>query len=567
MTGASPAFDAWLDDFFASYYRHRPVNATFIGVHDHDDRLPDHSERGRADLLDDLLHLQSRLNTLPDEPLDPARAIDRDLAAGFLEIEAWEQRSRHFECGNPSSATGEAAFGVISLFLRPFAPRGRRVEAAIGRLEGIPALLDAARDAVRAAPPDWTERAIRECDGTLALLTGGIDRLIRDEQIAGTAAERLRRSASTAARAVDEHRHALATGLLHRSTDDYAAGPEALDLLLRRAHFIDQPADELERYASEQLDASLAALGTGAADLGYAHWSAALATLAGSHPTAERYEQRYGEVWEAARDAAVAHDLLTWPDYPLRYVPRPDWVREAAPSLYFLFYRAPAAFDRVDVVDYLIEPLEPDWPAERQETVLRATNDSVITLNHVLHHGGIGHHVQNWHACRAASRVGRIAAVDCAARIAMPCGGTMAEGWACYATDLMGEVGYLTPLEQLAQVHGRARMAARALVDLRLHSGRLSLDDAARFYETTVGMPAAAARAEAVKNSMFPGMALIYLFGNDRIRALRAEVARLEGARFSLQRFHDRVLSYGSIPVALIADAIRRAADGDAPPA
>ncbi len=42
----TPEFDRWLDDFFASYYRHRPVNATFIGVHDYDANLPDYSETG-----------------------------------------------------------------------------------------------------------------------------------------------------------------------------------------------------------------------------------------------------------------------------------------------------------------------------------------------------------------------------------------------------------------------------------------------------------------------------------------------------------------------------------------
>ena len=42
---------AWLDQFFASYYRHRPVSATFIGVHEHDDRLPDYSASGIASHL------------------------------------------------------------------------------------------------------------------------------------------------------------------------------------------------------------------------------------------------------------------------------------------------------------------------------------------------------------------------------------------------------------------------------------------------------------------------------------------------------------------------------------
>jgi len=182
----------------------------------------------------------------------------------------------------------------------------------------------------------------------------------------------------------------------------------------------------------------------------------------------------------------------------------------------------------------------------------------VIKLNHVVHHGALGHHVQNWHAFRAESRIGRMAGVDCASRIAMFCAGTMAEGWACYATELMDEVGFLTPLESFAERHTRLRMAARALVDVRLHTGRLSLDQAAAFYHERAGMAPAAARSEAVKNSMFPGTALMYLMGTDTIRQLRNELsARLD---FQLAAFHDRLLFYGSVPAALIAECMRETA-------
>jgi uncharacterized protein (DUF885 family) len=139
----------------------------------------------------------------------------------------------------------------------------------------------------------------------------------------------------------------------------------------------------------------------------------------------------------------------------------------------------------------------------------------------------------------------------------MLCGGTIAEGWACYATDLMAEFGFLTPLERFAERHTRLRMAARALADVRLHHGTWTLDDAAAFYEQRVGMAPAAARGEAVKNSMFPATALMYLMGADAIHALRRELSARPG--FQLRNFHDRLLSYGSVPVALIAEAMRAA--------
>ena len=178
----------------------------------------------------------------------------------------------------------------------------------------------------------------------------------------------------------------------------------------------------------------------------------------------------------------------------------------------------------------------------------------MIRLNHVLHHGGVGHHVQNWHAYhRAPSRVGKLAAVDCANRIAMFCGGSMAEGWACYATGLMGELGGLTPLELVAEQHGRVRMLARAVVDLSFHAGALSFGDAVTLFIDRTGMDPNAARAEVVKCSMFPGTAVMYWIGTQGILDLRNRQRAALGGAFSLRRFHDQVLGHGSIPVPLVA--------------
>jgi uncharacterized protein (DUF885 family) len=555
---STPAFTEWLDDFFDSYYRYRPVNATFIGRHEHDHRLPDLSEAGIDAVRSDMRALRQRLAALPDEPLSEAQTLDRRLAAGFLEIQDWEYESRSFWRGNPALATGEAAFGIISLFLRRFSLLEQRVESAIQRLEALPEFLQQTRATVRSASPAWTERSIRECDGMLALLGDGIDQLIADE---GITQPLLRSAADRARQAVAEHRAALAHDLTSGTDEPIGCGEEALDRYIRRGHFLDQNASEIEAGAVEELQRSRARLAELATATGVDSWQHGLALLADAHPTAAQYEQRFGEIWQAARQAALDHDLISWPDYPIRYLPRPRWTRAAAPALYFLFYRAPAAFDQVDVVDYLISPLTPEMSRDEQEQLLRSTNDSVITLNHVVHHGGLGHHVQNWHAYRAESRIGQIAAVDCASRIALFCGGTMAEGWACYATELMDEIGFLTPLQRLAEAQSRLRMAARAIVDVRLHTGRLTLDEAARVYTEQADMSPAAARQEAIKNSIFPGAALMYLTGTDQIWQLRRERERIEGAAFNLRRFHDRFLSYGSVPVALIAEAMNRSAN------
>jgi uncharacterized protein (DUF885 family) len=132
-------------------------------------------------------------------------------------------------------------------------------------------------------------------------------------------------------------------------------------------------------------------------------------------------------------------------------------------------------------------------------------------------------------------------------------GATMAEGWACYATRLMEEIGFLDPLECVSEAHSRVRFLARAIVDIELHQGSMSFDDATRFWVDTVGGNADVARNEVVKASMFPCTAIIYWLGTEGIARLRETLERERGNSFSLKRFHDELLDFGSIPVPLVA--------------
>ncbi|MFN2146429.1 MAG: DUF885 family protein, partial [Anaerolineales bacterium] len=382
---ASPLFTQWMDDFFRSYYVHRPVNATFIGVHDHDHRLPDYSEKGTGDVLAEMQHLLDRLPGLPVESLTPVEKIDRTLAEGFLKIQMWEFQSDHFQRGNPSVYTGEAVFGLLSLFLTDFAPISERVESAVQRMEAVPALLAQGRANVRKAPRPWTERAIRECEGALNFLHDGVDLLVTGKKIGNPV---FKKAAEKAAAAFVEFQAYLQTELLAAPADHYASGEDALDLVMRQGHFIDDDPDEIVAYAEEQMNEAAGNLKEHAADFGVKDSSDALSRLADLHPTLEHYYNRYTELWEQTRAVAEEQDLLTWPEFPIRYIPRPGWSRKAAPYLYFLYYRSPAAFNRPEVHDYLVTPIDDDMPVEEQQRLLRATNDSVIKLNHVVHHGG-----------------------------------------------------------------------------------------------------------------------------------------------------------------------------------
>jgi uncharacterized protein (DUF885 family) len=549
------AFSSWLDDFFNAYYKRRPVNATFIGVHDLDHQLPDFSKPAMAETQVEMQALLERLKNLPDEDLSTAESIDRTLAEGYLRTQLWECQSNHFQHGNPCLYTGEAVFSVISLFLNDFAPVGERVAAAIDRMYGIPMLLAQGQANIRRSPRKWIENALSECVGALAFFNQGIDQLIQDHAIADA---RFKSAANTASTAFQSYQAYLENELRPHTTEEYACGEEAFTLIMRSGHCIELDLDQYVAYAERQIAEAGEYLKEHAADFGTASSAEALAQLADIHPPLDEYYARFGALWQACRELAEQKKLVTWPDFPIEYIPQPAWAREAAPHLYFLPYRSPAAFNRPPVHHYLVPPIDSSLSAENKEQMLRAVNDSVIKSNHVIHHGSIGHHVQNWNAFHSASRIGQVAGIDCAARLAMFCAGTMAEGWAMYVGDLMAEAGFLTPLEVYAEAQTRRRMSARAVVDIQLHRGEFSLEQAAAYYKSQAGMNADFALREAVKNSMFPGAAMMYLYGSDRIKNFRSEVASRMGAAFNLQQFHDQFLSYGSVPVELVCQAMER---------
>lgn len=615
MNDTSATSDAgWARRFLDAHLARHPVDATFVGLHEHDHRLPDLSVSGVEETLGRLDGLLAEADGGLGEDRSAARAgetvgatgtstfarLDRTLIRGFLRTRIWEYESGHV-LGNPSAHVGDAVFGLMGPLLadpgrgystdtpsddRPTesGPSPMAVEALRARTVALPAFLASVRDGFEAGrfrgeppPRAWTRRAIRECRGGIRFLEEGLDRLCEGRVAAGgSASGRESMPMGSGSMPTEEERSAAvaAVGALSRylerellpvGGDDVACGGEAFELYLREGHFLDGRPDEIARYAREEIRRTRDWLEGAASDFGASSPDEVLAGLAEHRPGPEDYLERYRETWDAMRDVAIERDLLAWPDFPIEYVPRPRWARAAAPDLYFLFYRSPPAFHRPEVHRYMVAALDAERPDEEVEAFLRANNDSVIKLNHVVHHGGIGHHVQNWHAFRSPSLVGRVAAVDCASRIAMFCGGTMAEGWACYATDLMAEAGALTELEQYAEHHGRIRMCARAVVDVELHHGRMSLDEAMAFYRETAGMSAAGAEGEAVKNSMFPGAALMYLVGTDMIHELRRDLMRIQADDFSLRAFHDAFLSYGSVPVKLVADELRGRAEADLP--
>ncbi|MCC6319799.1 MAG: DUF885 family protein [Gemmatimonadaceae bacterium] len=553
-----------VDRFLQTLFTLRPVDATFIGHHTQDHRYPDWSPAGHeaatAAWASSREALRQALGARTDDEVlatGNAEDIDALLAISHCDVALAELRGPHVTRGNPSLASGEAAFAIIGLLTRDFLPASQRASWLMQRLRGLPGFLAGAMSTLREAPvPEaWRRRALREAAGLSRLLETGVPLWCQ----AMALEERTTRAVLEAAQVAGGGTHAFAHTLeqLRGSGQEVATcGEETLGVLLARGHWESRSLDDLWSDVTARFEVEQDRLGALVRSVCASDVSEVQARLAARHPSPEGYYEAFARSWDACR-AASAH-LVTWPNIPVSYVPIPAWTRMAAPDLYYLFYRSPAPLDAFpQPFEYVVTPIDGLDPAA-VDRHLRACNDSVIKLNHVVHHGALGHHVQNWYAARAPYRIGRIAAADCASRIAMLQGGTKAEGWACYATDLMDEAGFLTADERVAEQHTRVRMLARALVDIELHTSRTTFENAVRCYAETVGMSGEAARAEVVKNSMFPGTAMMYWLGTQGIHDLRAVEAARAGAAFSLAGFHDRLLGHGSIPVAVSGRLMQR---------
>jgi hypothetical protein len=127
------------------------------------------------------------------------------------------------------------------------------------------------------------------------------------------------------------------------------------------------------------------------------------------------------------------------------------------------------------------------------------------------------------------------------------------EGWACYAEQLLDELGYVRDLRQ--QLIGLKRQLwrnLRAELDIKLQTGRISLEQAAREIED-VGFSRHRAERQIRRFALTPGYQLCYFMGNHEIIRLREQFS----SRLSLKDFHDTLLGVGEIPFHLVEKKLK----------
>ncbi len=511
---------ALVDTYLGVHAHLRPVDATFMGLPGHDHRLPGAGPDALTEEASALSHLRRELERAAP-PTGEGDRLDAQLLRAALR-HALAELERAPRYTNPAWYSGETVFGVVSLLLpRPGVDAAETRESLLVRLHDVPRFLAEGRTWLRHARmhPDLVTRAALECRAFARLM----DDLplhpqlsAHDPLLAAAAAEAARAALS------------FADGLRAAEGVTVACGEAHLAFLMRDVHGLDfGPRDALARaeaafaQLTEQLEGGAhARFGT--------PWREVQARLDADIPedAPATYRHWHGRALEQA-DAA---GLVTPTAYGLDFQPMPEWARSVAGDTYFLFYRSPAALRPGAGSTY--------WMPHGAASV------STIKLVHAVHHGSIGHHTQNARARTAPARLARLGGTDCASGIAMLSAGTMVEGWACYAEDLMAEAeGFYTPEEHLLLTSFTRRNAGCCIADLKLHLGDWTLDDMRAFYRDEVGFAPSRLWTETTRNAMLPATRLMYWLGTEHIQAMRAASA------LPTREFHDRLLAHGSAPL------------------
>jgi uncharacterized protein (DUF885 family) len=140
------------------------------------------------------------------------------------------------------------------------------------------------------------------------------------------------------------------------------------------------------------------------------------------------------------------------------------------------------------------------------------------------------------------------------------------EGWGLYAERLAWEMGLeKQPLDNLGRLQAEMFRSVRLVVDTGIHRQHWTREQAIRYMIDKTGMAEGEVVSEIERYFVLPGQALAYKVGMERILEARDRAKTKLGDKFSIGRFHDTVLTQGSLPLAVLDKEVDRWVAKDAP--
>ncbi|HEY6570060.1 MAG TPA: DUF885 domain-containing protein [Candidatus Limnocylindrales bacterium] len=507
-----------------------PTLATYLGIHTEDDRLGDGSRDAvLGDIAGERAHLAA-IEALDDAGLSPAARFERDLELHNVrlrlyeldDIRRWERRA---------TAAGELGDAVFLLFARGAAPLSERLERIADRLEAAPAFLDQAKTRANGRQVAVWQRTEARYAADLPSLFAEV-RAAADGVLEVAALARLDRAIAGARTALEAYGGWVSETIADAS-DDWPLGAEQYDELVRLRAFEDLDSDAILEIGWDQLQANLEGRRAAARELDPdADLASVIDRLKSDQPASfEAALDGYREVMARARAYLIEHDLATIPDDErIEVIATPEYLRSVMP---FAAYFAPARFDADQRGIYVVTPAVDNDPNAMREHYWGAISNTSI------HEAYPGHHLQLAVASHHPSLTRMLAEAP-----------EFTEGWGMYSEQMMREQGFdAGPAFRVSMYTDAVWRACRIILDVRMHRGELTPEEATDFLVEHTGFEVANARAEVRRYTYTPGYQLSYLLGKVLILGLREDERRRRGADFSLKGFHDTLLRNGSIPI------------------
>jgi hypothetical protein len=251
-----------------------------------------------------------------------------------------------------------------------------------------------------------------------------------------------------------------------------------------------------------------------------------------NHPaTFDEALAAYKDAMLRARAHIIEHDIATMPPgEQISVIPTPEYLRQVIP---FAAYFEPPKFDKHPSGIYIVTPSVGDDPnAMREHNYASISNTSV-------HEAYPGHHLQLSAATRHPSLVRLLTDAP-----------EFVEGWGMYSEQMMREQGFDAGPEFMVAMRTDAIWrACRIILDVRMHRGELTVDEATAFLIEHTAFEHANAQAEVFRYTYTPTYQLSYLLGKVLLLQLRADEQKRLGDKFSLKNFHDTLMRNGSLPI------------------
>lgn len=534
LSPVNAQFDELCQQYYRSWFRYHPEAAVDVGVYDYADQLRsyEHDDIGALIVLDQ--KMLSALDELNLHDLDKGRQVDYRIIRGAIAVELHDLEENDWRYRNPLDY-----IPVNAIYQLMIHPGGKLHQSIERRLEHIPEYLRGAKLMLSQYPervvPEWTETA-----RDMALSGYGFIRNLGKHPLMAVKfanPARLQPLYDAASAALKDFAGHLDKEVLPRAKGKFASGHYRFNRLLNERHFLATDENKMlgfgKRLAKETEEALLqqSKLICGEEDV-----AKVLQKVRAKHPQAAQLLDTYRSKMQAAHAWLEQADIVTLPEkQSLKVQQTPVFMRDVIP---FAAYEPPMPNDEEQRGLYYVTTVE-------DEALLAEHNQFSIDLTSV-HEAFPGHHLQfviaNQHTGDNVTRLINASA-------------SMYEGWALYCEQLVFEQGlYAEQEHRFIMLRDRLWRALRIIIDVKIHTGQMTLQQAAELLVEKLGFDLSQAKAEIAWYSSAAATPLCYAVGREIILRTRDRIDVSDKEK--LKAFHDRILSQGSIALPLIIETV-----------